>query len=133
MLFGNQLRLVLSAFTPPNHPPELQQIIESVLREQRVSGTKGFQGDDVRSASSVQTTVRSAHPELPDDSARRVAEAAVGEMDRQKLKVQIWMRVVISIFALGAGVAMLYLKHDDQDLSKWATGLIGTVVGYWLS
>jgi hypothetical protein len=42
------------------------------------------------------------------------------------------MQVAISIVVLGAGLWVILSGHDTTDSERWASGAIGTVMGYWL-
>jgi hypothetical protein len=43
------------------------------------------------------------------------------------------MAVGISIVVLGAGLYVVLSQKYSSDAQKWAFGIIGVVVGYWLA
>ena len=45
-----------------------------------------------------------------------------------KLKVQIWITAILGLTSLGL---IIYLPGDDSKV-KWAYGIIGIIIGYWL-
>jgi hypothetical protein len=42
------------------------------------------------------------------------------------------MQIAISIVILGAGLWVILSGHYAADAGRWASGAIGTVMGYWL-
>jgi hypothetical protein len=42
------------------------------------------------------------------------------------------MQVAVSMAVLGAGLWVIVSGRYDGDAQRWASGAIGTVVGYWL-
>ena len=42
------------------------------------------------------------------------------------------MQVAISLVVLGAGLWVILSGHYATDSERWASGAIGTVMGYWL-
>jgi len=46
-------------------------------------------------------------------------------------KASLVMRVLLSLFMLGLGTYLL-IHPVDPDSRKWAYGMIGLVIGYWL-
>jgi hypothetical protein len=42
------------------------------------------------------------------------------------------MQVVISLIVLLVGLFTILSKKYDADVQKWAFGIIGMIVGYWL-
>jgi hypothetical protein len=47
--------------------------------------------------------------------------------------VRTMMQMVVSLLVLGAGLYMILSGQFGGDAQKWAYGVIGVVVGYWLS
>ena len=45
---------------------------------------------------------------------------------------KIRMQVFISVVVLGAALWVLLSKNYDETYVKWAIGIVGIVVGYWL-
>ena len=57
------------------------------------------------------------------------AERTPAEEDaRTRLKTQIAVSCVVGIVALW----VILSKNYDDTYTKWATGLVGLVLGYWL-
>lgn len=52
---------------------------------------------------------------------------------RSRAPRKLFMQVVVSLAILGAGLFMILHGSYSADAQKWAAGLIGSVVGYWLS
>lgn len=50
------------------------------------------------------------------------------EFDKIRLKVQIWVTSVLGVFSLG----VLALAPGESPLFKWAIGVLGIIIGYWL-
>jgi hypothetical protein len=46
--------------------------------------------------------------------------------------LQRGMQVAVSVVVLGAGLWVILSGRYDADPQRWASGAIGTVVGYWL-
>jgi hypothetical protein len=42
------------------------------------------------------------------------------------------MQVVISVFILGSALYVILSGQYQADEQKWAYGMVGTVVGFWL-
>ena len=42
------------------------------------------------------------------------------------------MQVFISLIVLAAALFVILSKKYESDTQKWAFGIVGTVVGYWL-
>jgi len=47
--------------------------------------------------------------------------------------VRIVMQMLVSLLVLGAGLYIVLSGQFSADGQKWAYGVIGVVVGYWLS
>jgi len=50
------------------------------------------------------------------------------DLKRLKLKVQIWITSVAGLFSM----AIIVLEPTESWLVKWAIGIIGLIIGYWL-
>ena len=44
----------------------------------------------------------------------------------------LWMRVVVTLIVLLCALYIILSRHYEADQQKWAFGVIGTVLGYWL-
>ena len=42
------------------------------------------------------------------------------------------VRVVVSVSILGAALFVILSQRYPDDYAKWAFGVIGVVIGYWL-
>jgi hypothetical protein len=42
------------------------------------------------------------------------------------------MMVWISIIVLAASLLVVLANRHDESIQKWATGMIGFIVGFWL-
>ncbi len=51
---------------------------------------------------------------------------------RGESTARLAMQVVISSVILGSGLWVILSGHYDADAGRWASGAIGTVMGYWL-
>ena len=51
---------------------------------------------------------------------------------RDSANVRLGMQIVISLVILGAGLWVILSGHYAADSGRWASGAIGTVMGYWL-
>jgi len=49
--------------------------------------------------------------------------------DRRTL---LFVRIGLSVVVLGASLFIILSQKFSSDSSKWAFGMIGLVVGYWL-
>jgi hypothetical protein len=47
-------------------------------------------------------------------------------------KVRLAMEVVVSLAVLISALAVLISNKYDDTYTKWATGAVGFVLGYWL-
>jgi hypothetical protein len=62
-------------------------------------------------------------------SGRRPVAGAARGADAQARAV---MQIAVSTVILAAGLWMILSGHYDADAQRWASGAIGTVMGYWL-
>ncbi len=53
---------------------------------------------------------------------------SVDELKKLRLKVQIWITSVLGLFSMG----IIIFEPADGALVKWAIGIIGIIIGYWL-
>ena len=44
----------------------------------------------------------------------------------------LWMRIIVTLTVLLCALYTIFSKHYEADQQKWAFGVIGTVLGYWL-
>lgn len=44
----------------------------------------------------------------------------------------LWMRIIVTLTVLLCALYIILSKHYEADQQKWAFGVIGTVLGYWL-
>jgi hypothetical protein len=51
---------------------------------------------------------------------------------RGRANARLVMQIVISLIVLGAGLWVILSGHYTPDSERWASGAIGTVMGYWL-
>jgi hypothetical protein len=56
-----------------------------------------------------------------------------GKKRRAATLVQTVMQVLVSLLVLGAALYIVLSGRFSADGQKWAYGVIGIVVGYWLS
>jgi hypothetical protein len=47
---------------------------------------------------------------------------------RAKIRVQVGVTVVLGLFSL----YLIATEPADSDKTKWAYGIIGIIIGYWL-
>ena len=50
------------------------------------------------------------------------------ELKKLKLKAQIWITSVLGFFSMG----IIVFEPSESWLVKWAIGIIGIIIGYWL-
>jgi|SRR5216684_4399955 len=134
-LLGTQIGRVKMALTKsPQIDPELKRIADQIVSESSSSGDKGFTGKRPKKEDleTVRAAVSSYAPKLPKDKADVLANQVLQVLEQRRGRVELAMKVVVSIFALSVGTFMMLHAPSGSDLSKWATGLIGTVIGYWL-
>ena len=46
--------------------------------------------------------------------------------------IRTTMQVAISVVLLGAALVIIFQNQSNSDAQKWAFGMIGTIVGFWL-
>ena len=44
----------------------------------------------------------------------------------------LWMRIIVTLTVLLCALYIILSRHYEADQQKWAFGVIGTVLGYWL-
>lgn len=50
------------------------------------------------------------------------------DLKKIRLKVQIGVTTIIGLFCM----SIIIFKPADSELVKWAIGIIGIIIGYWL-
>jgi hypothetical protein len=63
---------------------------------------------------------------------RSSAAGARARARRAEDRTTSTMQVAISAVVLGAGLWVILSGHYPTDSERWASGAIGTVMGYWL-
>ena len=58
------------------------------------------------------------------------AEARAGISSEQV--VPLAMRVIVSLLVLGVALYVITSRKFGSDQEKWASGAVGTILGYWL-
>ena len=48
------------------------------------------------------------------------------------LDVNLWVRVAVSLIVLAGALYVILSNHFEDEQQKWASGSIGTILGYWL-
>ena len=51
---------------------------------------------------------------------------------RGEAPARVAMQIAVSAVILGAGLWVILSGHYNADAGQWASGAIGTVMGYWL-
>lgn len=59
-----------------------------------------------------------------------IALQAAGE--NQGFYAALWMRILVTLAVLASALYIVLSRHYEADQQKWAFGVIGTVLGYWL-
>ncbi|HID32392.1 MAG TPA: hypothetical protein EYP24_03335 [bacterium (Candidatus Stahlbacteria)] len=47
-------------------------------------------------------------------------------------EVKVLVRIVITFIILGVGLYVILSPRYDDSTRKWAFGMVGAVIGYWL-
>lgn len=47
-------------------------------------------------------------------------------------RVVLLIRIGLSVVVLGASLLVILSQKFSEDVSKWAFGMVGLIVGYWL-
>ncbi len=47
-------------------------------------------------------------------------------------RIKLFARVVVSFVVLGAALYIILSRQFGDDYAKWAFGMAGVIVGYWL-
>lgn len=50
----------------------------------------------------------------------------------ERERIKAIMRVVISLIVLGAALFVILSRAFPDDYAKWAFGVVGLIIGYWL-
>jgi hypothetical protein len=133
MIFGRQIAAARQAFADTEIDPNFSSIASLVTHSSLISGAKGFSGKQTLDKANIAASIRSHDPSLDPASVDRAAEQLAGKLQGEKARVELYMKVIVSLFCLAAGIYFLVKSSGNPDLTKWASGLIGTVVGYWLA
>jgi predicted transporter len=133
MVFGRQLESAKQAFQNTQIDPQYSAVVSLVQQSEKISGAKGFSGKQTLDKAQIAASIRSHDPSLDPAAVDRAAEQLAGKLQGEKARVELFMKVLVSIFCLAAGIYFLVKSSGNPDLTKWASGLIGTVVGYWLA
>ena len=48
-------------------------------------------------------------------------------------KKKLYVQVIFSTIVLGVSIYMILSKQYSDETNKWAYGMIGLIMGYWLS
>ena len=51
---------------------------------------------------------------------------------KQHSKILTIVRIAVSLAVLGAALFVILSQRYPEDYAKWAFGVIGVVIGYWL-
>jgi len=54
-------------------------------------------------------------------------------VERSGLDYRVVMQILVSVIILAAGLFVVLSKDYGPETEKWAFGVMGTVVGYWLN
>ena len=46
--------------------------------------------------------------------------------------IVVGMQILVSVALLGAALYVILSKQYASDDAKWAYGIVGTIIGYWL-
>jgi hypothetical protein len=65
---------------------------------------------------------------IPGRRAAAAGSRSIGASD----PLRRGMQVAVSMAVLGSGLWVILSGRYDADAQRWASGAIGTVVGYWL-
>lgn len=62
----------------------------------------------------------------------RIALQASAAKDTDDSTISLWMRMAVTLIILLSALFLILSKQYDSEQQKWAFGVIGTVLGYWL-
>jgi len=133
MIFGRQIAAATQVFADTQIDPQFSSMAALVRQSGSISGARGFSGKQNLDKAHIAALIRSHDPSLDPASVDRAAEQLAGKLQAEKARVELFMKVIVSLFCLAAGIYFLLKTSGNPDLTKWASGLIGTVVGYWLA
>jgi hypothetical protein len=133
MIFGRQIAAAKLAFADTQIDPQFSSVASLIRQSGGISGAKGFSGKKTLDKAQIAASIRSHDPSLDPVSVDRAAAQLAGKLEGEKARVELGMKVIVSLFCLAAGIYFLVTSSGNPDLTKWASGLIGTVVGYWLA
>jgi hypothetical protein len=63
---------------------------------------------------------------------RRAARAKLGKAVIQPNVKEFWIPLVFSVILLGASLYVILSGGYDEGTRKWAFGLVGTILGFWM-
>lgn len=46
--------------------------------------------------------------------------------------IKIWVSIIITFLLLGVGLYVILGQDYDASVKKWAFGVVGAIIGYWL-
>lgn len=49
-----------------------------------------------------------------------------------RINVKAIMMVLVSLLVLGSSLFIILSGHYDNESQKWAFGVVGTIIGFWL-
>ncbi len=133
MIFGKQIATARRAFADTPIDPQFSSITSLIRQSESICGAAGFSGKQTLNKAHIAASIRSHDPSLDPASVDRAAEQLASKLQGEKARVELFMKVIVSVFCLVAGIYFLVKSSGNPDLTKWASGLIGTVVGYWLA
>jgi hypothetical protein len=62
---------------------------------------------------------------------RQIDEVKPAPYSNEPPRIELWMKFGLSLLVLGVGLYIIANKESPPDSQKLASGMIGTVVGYW--
>ena len=54
------------------------------------------------------------------------------EQRNESDRIMLFIRIGVSVSVLAAALFVILSQRFTEDYSKWAFGMVGLVVGYWL-
>lgn len=133
MIFGGQISTARQALASTDIDPQFSLITSLVRQSGNIASARGFTGKRTLDKDQIAASIRSHDPSLDPGSVDRAASQLARQLQGEKARAELYMKIVVSLFCLGVGIYFLIKSSGNPDLTKWASGLIGTVVGYWLA
>lgn len=62
---------------------------------------------------------------------REIDEVKPAVYSSEPPRIELWMKFALSLLVLGVGLYIIANKDSAPDSQKLASGMIGTVIGYW--